>query len=102
MAQSSLNWALWQVTRKREDGPPLLDIPHFTLHDFRRTGSTLLHENGYASDVIEKALGHTVGGVKGIYNKATYIEQRREMLQFWANYLDGLEYGQVIPLRKTA
>ncbi len=102
MAESSLNWALWQLTRKRNGKPALLNIPHFTLHDFRRTGSTLLHANGYVSDVIEKALGHTIKGVRGIYNKASYAPERRAMLQFWANYLDGLTQGKVIPLRANA
>jgi integrase len=99
MADSSLNWALWQLTRKRNGKPALLNVPHFTLHDFRRTGSTLLHANGYVSDVIEKALGHTIKGVRGVYNKASYAPERRDMLQFWANYLDGLRQGKVIPLR---
>ena len=99
MAESSLNWALWQLTRKRGDKPALLNIPHFTLHDFRRTGSSLLHANGYVSDVIEKQLGHTIKGVRGIYNKASYAPERRVMLEFWANYLDGLTQGKVIPLR---
>ena len=98
MADSSLNWALWQLTRKRDGKAALLTIPHFTLHDFRRTGSTLLHANGYVSDVIEKQLGHTIKGVRGIYNKASYAPERRVMLQFWANYLDGLTQGKVIPL----
>lgn len=98
MAESSLNWALWQITRQRGKKPALLTIPHFTLHDFRRTGSTLLNENGYVPDVIEKALGHTVKGVRGVYNKAEYLAERRAMLQFWANYLDGLSQGKVIPL----
>ncbi len=62
----------------------------FTIHDLRRTGSTLLHEKGFSSDVVEKALNHTIGGVRGVYNKAEYSHQRREMLQFWADYVEGL------------
>ncbi len=65
-------------------------IPPFTIHDMRRTGSTLLHEKGFSSDVIEKALNHTIGGVRGIYNRAQYSDQRRKMLQFWADYVEGL------------
>jgi hypothetical protein len=38
----------------------------------------------------EKALNHTIGGVRGIYNRAEYASQRREMLQFWADYVDAL------------
>lgn len=73
------------------------DIPAFTIHDLRRTASTLLHENGWASDVVEKALNHTIGGVRGVYNRAEYAPQRQEMLQFWSDYIDQLMgSGQVI------
>lgn len=65
-------------------------IPHFTIHDSRRTASTLLHDAGFNSDVIEKALNHRIAGIRGVYNKAAYAEQRKEMLQFWGNYIDGL------------
>ena len=72
-------------------------IPAFTIHDLRRTASTLLHENGWASDVVEKALNHTIGGVRGVYNRAEYAPQRRDMLQFWADYIEQLmTTGKVI------
>jgi len=66
------------------------DIAPFTIHDLRRTGATLLHENGFVADVVEKALNHTIGGVRGIYNRAEYADQRRRMLQFWGDYIEGL------------
>ncbi|WP_236186758.1 tyrosine-type recombinase/integrase [Pseudomonas protegens] len=66
------------------------DIPAFTIHDLRRTASTLLHENGWASDVVEKALNHTIGGVRGVYNRAEYAEQRKTMLQAWSDVIDAL------------
>jgi integrase len=66
------------------------EIPPFTIHDMRRTGSTLLHEKGFSSDVIEKALNHTIGGVRGVYNRAEYAEQRKKMLQFWGDYVEGI------------
>lgn len=73
------------------------DIPAFTVHDLRRTASTLLHENGWPSDVVEKALNHTIGGVRGVYNRAEYEDQRRDMLQFWADYIEQLmSTGKVI------
>jgi integrase len=62
----------------------------FTIHDMRRTASTILHEKGFPSDVIEKALNHTIGGVRGVYNRAEYADQRREMLQFWADHVEKL------------
>ena len=65
-------------------------IPPFTIHDLRRTGSTILHEQGFSSDVVEKALNHTVGGVRGVYNRAKYADQRKAMLQSWADYISSL------------
>lgn len=63
-------------------------IPPFTIHDLRRTGSTRLHEMGFPSDVIEKTLNHTIGGIRGVYNRAEYANQRKQMLQCWADCLD--------------
>ncbi len=72
-------------------------IPAFTVHDLRRSASTLLHENGWPSDAVEKALNHTIGGVRGVYNRAEYAPQRREMLQFWSDYVEQvMRTGQVI------
>ena len=65
------------------------DFDPFTVHDLRRTASTLLHEAGFNTDWIEKCLAHEQRGVRAVYNKAEYAEQRREMLQAWADMLDG-------------
>lgn len=69
------------------------DVPAFTIHDLRRTASTHLHERGWMPDVIEKALNHEIGGVRGVYNKAQYEDQRRAMLQQWADELERLVQG---------
>lgn len=63
-------------------------LEHFGPHDLRRTASTLLHEAGYNSDWIEKCLAHEQKGVRAVYNKAEYAEQRRAMLQDWADMID--------------
>jgi integrase len=77
-SNNAMNQAMGSIT---------FEIPSFTIHDLRRTGSTLLHEKGFASDVIEKALNHQIKGVRGVYNRAEYAEQRRQMLQSWADYV---------------
>lgn len=63
-------------------------VQHFVLHDFRRTASTHLHEMGLASDAIEKALAHKIAGIKGVYNRAEYAEERRKILQLWADFVE--------------
>ncbi|SFA85037.1 Site-specific recombinase XerD [Collimonas sp. OK607] len=64
------------------------DVQHFVIHDFRRTASTHLHEMGQSSDAIEKALAHSIKGIKGVYNRAEYADERRKILQLWANFVD--------------
>lgn len=64
------------------------DVQDFVIHDFRRTASTHLHEAGFNSDWIEKALAHETKGIRGVYNRAQYAEQRREMLQWWADFVN--------------
>lgn len=61
----------------------------FTVHDLRRTASTLLHEAGFNTDWIEKCLAHEQRGVRAVYNKAEYADQRKAMMQSWADMLDG-------------
>ncbi len=73
-----------------------------TGHGFRATARTMLHERlGYSPDVIEAQLAHTVRDSLGrAYNRTEFVEQRREMLQTWADYLDQLRSGKETPLRK--
>ncbi|WNB73945.1 tyrosine-type recombinase/integrase [Methylomonas koyamae] len=73
-----------------------------TAHGFRTTASTLLHEQGFHSDMIERQLSHAERNkVKAAYNRAQHLPERRKMMQAWADYLDGLKAGaQVIPLRR--
>lgn len=84
-AKNALNKALEGLTFNMEP---------FTIHDQRRTASTRLNENatknGWSKEVIEKALCHETGGIEGVYNRAEYAEQRKKMLQWWANYVDSI------------
>lgn len=64
------------------------NLEKFGPHDLRRTASTLLHEAGYNTDWIEKCLAHEQKGVRAVYNKAEYREQRKSMLQDWADMID--------------
>ncbi len=73
------------------------DVRDFVIHDFRRTASTHLHEAGFNSDWIEKALAHETKGIRGVYNRAQYADQRREMLQWWADFVDSqIEEGRKV------
>ncbi|HKH19556.1 MAG TPA: tyrosine-type recombinase/integrase [Gammaproteobacteria bacterium] len=73
----------------------------FSPHGIRATGATILNERGYRPDVIEYQLAHQERNkTRASYNRAEYLGERREMMQFWADYLDDLRTGaNVIPLK---
>ncbi len=79
IAKSTLNVAIRALE---------IDVRDFVIHDFRRTASTHLHEAGFNSDWVEKCLAHEQRGIRGVYNRAQYADQRREMLQWWADFVD--------------
>lgn len=63
-----------------------------TAHGFRTTASTLLHEQGFNSDMIERQLSHAERNqIKAAYNRAQHLPERHEMMQAWADYLDTLK-----------
>jgi integrase len=80
-AANALNKALEGLT---------FDMDPLTIHDLRRTGATLLTEHGFNRDVIEKALSHEAQGIRAVYIVAEFAEQRKKMLQWWADYVDSI------------
>jgi integrase len=73
-----------------------------TGHGWRSVARTMLHERlGYEPEVIERQLAHAVKDANGTaYNRTKFLDERRRMMQDWANYLDKLKIGaEVIPMR---
>lgn len=75
-----------------------------TGHGFRSMASTLLNEQGWNRDAIERQLAHAErDGVRAAYNYAEYLPVRRQMMQAWADYLDSLKRGaDVVPFNSPA
>ena len=83
-----LSDAVFVVALRSAGIPPSLSC----AHGFRSMASTLLNETGVHPDLIEKQLAHISGDrIRAIYNRAEYLEKRREMMQLWADMLDELE-----------
>jgi integrase len=80
-AKNALNKALEGLT---------FDMDPLTIHDLRRTAATMLTERGFDKDVIERALNHTREGIRAVYIVAEHAEERKRMLQWWGDYVDGL------------
>ena len=67
------------------------EVNEFTGHGFRSMASTLLNESGWTPDAIERQLAHVEGNsVRAAYNYAEHLDERRRMMQWWADYLDEL------------
>jgi integrase len=85
MSDNSINAALRRMGYPKDQ---------MTAHGFRAMASTRLNELGFAPDIIEKQLAHADRNkIRSAYNHASYLPQRQEMMQFWADYLDSLKAG---------
>lgn len=73
-------------------------------HGFRHMASTMLNEHGWTPDAIERQLAHKdKDKIRGTYNLAQYMDERRRMMQSLADYLDGLRAGaDVVPFKRRA
>jgi integrase len=97
LSENGMLYALWSMGYRGR----------MTGHGFRSLGSTMLNEAGFRSAVVEKALAHEQGDrVEAAYNRAEYLQERREMLKWYANALDTIERGEAFvgasPIRLVA
>jgi integrase len=78
-----------------------LGFKDFSAHGIRSTGSTMLHDMGFRPEIIERQLAHQEHSkTKRSYNRALYLEERRDMMQRWSDFLDAQQAGaKVTPIR---
>ena len=95
MSENTVNMALRRMGYEKSD---------MTGHGYRSMASTILHEQGWLHDAIERQLAHSdKNKVSAAYNYAEHLPKRRLMMQEWANYLDALRSGaNVVPIGKVA
>jgi integrase len=103
-SRSERGFRNWDQAKKQIDAK-LPHLPHWTLHDLRRSCATHMGEIGIEPWIIEAALNHVSGhkgGIAGVYNKARYEAQVRTAMHLWAEHLMAAVTGQsakVVPLR---
>ena len=95
MSENTVNAGLRRLGYTRDD---------MTGHGFRSMASTILNEQGWHRDAIERQLAHAErNSVRAAYNYAEHLPERRRMMHAWADYLDKLKAGaEVIPIKKKA
>ncbi|KEZ75723.1 cp4-like integrase [Salinisphaera hydrothermalis C41B8] len=96
MSENTLLYALYRMGYKRKA----------TVHGFRATASTILNESGFNRDAIERQLAHVEGNkVRAAYHRSEYLDERRAMMDWWADYLDRLKSDSkvvALPTTRTA
>lgn len=82
MSENAMLYALWRMGYRGKA----------TVHGFRATGSTILNERGFNPDAIERQLAHAERNkIRAAYHRSEYMEERRKMMDWWADYLDQLK-----------
>ena len=71
--------------------PLMPDVPHFTIHDFRRTARTHLSALGTPPHVAERCLNHKLKGIVAVYDHHDYFEERKIALHNWAKLISSLD-----------
>jgi len=83
--------------RRGEGGAAVEPIPHWTLHDLRRTGASGMARLGINLPVIEKILNHSSGsfkGVAGVYQRHTFADEKRRAMEAWSSFVQSIVAGQ--------
>jgi integrase len=60
----------------------------FVAHGVRALASTVLNEAGYPADMIEMSQSRVKDALRAVYNRAVYLKQRRQMMQWWSEYIE--------------
>jgi len=92
-AKANLDAAMLRIARKERKGAT---VPDWRLHDLRRTAASGMARLGQPVHVVEAALNHKSGTIKGVaavYNRYSYADEKRVALEAWANSLDALLTG---------
>jgi integrase len=92
---------LRKAAAERWDDPEMVTLGRWTIHDLRRTARSLMTQAGIAPDHAERALGHVIGGIRGVYDRHNYHAEKRAAFEALAARLDLILNPQpnVVPLR---
>jgi integrase len=94
---------LHKLAVERGDDPDKVTLPRWTVHDLRRTARSLMTRAGVAPDHAERCLGHVIGGVRGVYDRHGYRDEKRVAFEALAGLVARLVDPQnnVVELRSA-
>src|SRR5262249_49177414 len=78
-------------------------VTGWTIHDLRRTARSLMSRAGVNADIAERCLGHVIGGVRGIYDRHEYFEEKKRAFEALAAQIERIVNPQdnVVPMREA-
>jgi integrase len=87
----------------RGDDPTKITLDRWTIHDLRRTARSLMTRAGVSPDHAERALGHVIGGVRGVYDRHDYFNEKRQAFEALAAHVGRILNPQpnVVPMRRA-
>jgi integrase len=78
----------WSKSKPKFDKALPADMPRWTIHDLRRTARSLMSRAGVSSEHAERVLGHVIGGVEGVYDRHSYMDEKAGALEKLAQLID--------------
>jgi Arm DNA-binding domain/Phage integrase family len=93
-----------KLASERGDDPAKVTLDNWTVHDLRRTARSAMTQAGVPPDHAERALGHVIGGVRGVYDRHGYREEKRRAFEALARHVEKVVNPQpnVVPMRRAA
>jgi integrase len=86
----------------RKDDPKAEPLPNWTLHDLRRTARSLMSRAKVSPDIAERVMAHKIGGIRGVYDRYEYLDEKRDALEKLAALIGIIltpKADNVVPLR---
>lgn len=102
---TNLKNAVSGFSKTKNDLDKLTGMQDWTLHDLRRTCRTNLPRLGISPFIAKLTIGHTVTGIDQVYDRYSYMPEKRDALDKWAAFIEGLTSGKtakVVALKKSA
>jgi len=100
--QGDNKWLSGFSKAKRTLDAKLPKVPHWTLHDLRRSARSLLSRAGVSTEHSERVLGHAIPGIQGVYDRHAYRQEKADALARLATLIDGIvhPHENVVPMAK--
>ena len=102
MLKGRLDGVIMEIRREDaemagNDADEVKPLPHWTVHDLRRTAATGMQSLGFTDEVVDRVLNHVLPGVRRTYNRFSRDPEKRLALEAWAQHVEAIVSGEAAP-----